>query len=237
MDTGRLVEDIRTTLKAAGDAERARGAQAYMKSEMPSWGVRVPDVRRITKAALKHHPVKTPDDLRQAVLELWRTAEAREERYAAIDLTGARLVRGDPGMVPVYEEIIRTGAWWDLVDGVAPRICALLQANKETMTPLLLQWSKDPDMWIRRSSITSQLAAKSATDTRLLSAVIEPNLQDKEFFIRKAIGGALREYSKTDPGWVRAFADTHMAALSPLSRREALRLLSSGTAVSATRLR
>ncbi|MFI2562552.1 DNA alkylation repair protein [Paenarthrobacter sp. NPDC018779] len=226
MHNTELLEAIRSSLRSAADADRGRGAQAYMKSEMPSLGVRVPEVRRITKEAAKQLPLASPEHVRQAVLELWRNAEAREERYAAIDLTGLPLVKEDLGMLPVYEEIIRTGAWWDLVDGVAHRIGALLLAHPEIMRPLLVEWSADRDMWIRRSSITAQLGAKAKTDTALLSAVIKANLADKEFFIRKAIGWALREFSKTDPAWVRAFAAENAPALSPLSTREALRLLS-----------
>lgn len=82
-------------------------------------------------------------------------------------------------------------------------------------------------MWVRRAAITAQLGAKSKTDADLLAAVISSNLSDNEFFIRKAIGWALREYSKTDPAWVRAFASSNAGALSPLSTREALRLLPS----------
>jgi len=199
-----------------------------MKSDMPSLGVRVPEVRRLVNATAKQFPLSSPDQLRQAVLELWRNAQAREERYAAIDLTGLRLVKEDLQMLPTYEEIIRTGAWWDLVDGVAHRIRGLLLAHSSTMSPILLQWSRDEDMWIRRAAITAQLGAKSQTDTRLLAAVISANLADDEFFIRKAIGWALREYSKTDPAWVRAFTSSNAAALSPLSTREALRLLPPG---------
>jgi 3-methyladenine DNA glycosylase AlkD len=220
-----LVQSIRSTLRSAGDAERARGAQAYMKSDMPSLGVRVPEVRRIVKAAAKEFPVSSPANLRSAVLKMWREAEAREERYAAIDLTGLRMVKEDLDMLPVYEEIIRTGAWWDLVDGVSHRICALLLAHRETMRPLLLQWAEDHDMWIRRAAITAQLGAKTKTDPQLLAAVITANLADKEFFIRKAIGWVLREYSKTEPDWVGGFVAEHVSALSPLSIREATRLL------------
>jgi 3-methyladenine DNA glycosylase AlkD len=90
---------------------------------------------------------------------------------------------------------------------------------------VLLDWSTDSQLWIRRASITAQLAAKSRTDTTLLAAVIEPNLEDSEFFIRKAIGWALREFAKTDPAWVRSFVEMHGAAVCRLSRREALRNL------------
>jgi 3-methyladenine DNA glycosylase AlkD len=128
-------------------------------------------------------------------------------------------------MLPVYEEIIRSGAWWDFVDGVGDRLCALLQAHRPMMTAVLRRWCRDEDFWIRRAAITAQLKAKADTDAELLRDVIEANMADQEFFIRKAIGWSLREYGKTDPDWVRQFVAVHGDGLSPLSRREALRNL------------
>jgi 3-methyladenine DNA glycosylase AlkD len=220
-----LVDLIRSELRGHADPVRAAGAQAYMKSAMPSLGVRVPEVRRLSAAAARRHPFASADQLRATVLELWRTAGFREERYAAIDLTAGRLVAADLQMLPVYEEIIRQGAWWDFADGVAGRICALLQAHRPEMTAVILGWSTDPDFWIRRASLTAQLKAKAGTDPELLRRVIEVNLADPEFFIRKAIGWALREYAKTAPQWVTDFVAGHEGSLSPLSRREALKNL------------
>jgi 3-methyladenine DNA glycosylase AlkD len=218
-----VLDAIRTQLRELADPVRAAGAQAYMKSALPSLGVRVPDVRRIARSAAAASPFRSGDELRATVLDLWRNSTVREERYAAIDLTAGRSVAKDLHMLPVYEEIIRTGAWWDYVDGISGRIFALLQAHREEMTAVLLAWSRDGDFWFRRAAITSQLKAKAATDTTLLSQMLEPNLGDSEFFIRKAIGWALREYAKTAPAWVAGFVTTHAAEISPLSRREALR--------------
>ena len=229
-----LLDAVRGSLRDRADPVRAAGAQAYMKSAVPSLGVRVPEVRRLALAAAAQFPFTSADQLRATVLELWRTAKVREERYAAIDLTGLRFVARDPLMLPVYEEIIRSGSWWDFVDGVSDRIGGLLQAHRPMMTGLLLDWSTDLDFWIRRAAITSQLKAKDRTDQDLLRAVIEPNLADPEFFIRKAIGWALREYAKTDPDWVRQFVLEKGAQLSPLSRKEALRHLEPGTTADAT---
>ena len=218
-----LIAAVRSALRELANPERAAGAQAYMKSTIPSLGIRVPDVRRIAARAAADFPPASAGQLRATVLELWRTSAFREERYAAIDLTGVRLVAKDLEMLPVYGEIIRSGAWWDFVDGVSGRICALLQAHPVAVSGTLREWSRDPDLWLRRAAITSQLSAKGATDTALLADVIEPNLADREFFIRKAIGWALREYAKTDPVWVEAFVVRHGDAMSPLSSREALR--------------
>lgn len=196
-----------------------------MKSSMPSLGVRVPVVRRMVLSTAKELPFGSPAELRDDIRLLWREATWREERYAAIDLTSLKSVAKDLEMLPLYEEIVRTGAWWDFVDGVSDRICALLQHHRSTLTPLLKKWATDPDFWIRRAAITSQLRAKSATDKELLSTVLDANLADKEFFIRKAIGWTLREYAKTDPQWVRDYVETRRAGLSQLSLREAMKHL------------
>jgi 3-methyladenine DNA glycosylase AlkD len=118
-----------------------------------------------------------------------------------------------------------TGAWWDHVDGVSERIGRLLLAHRDELEATIRQWSTDPDRWLRRSSIISQLALKGRTDVDLLADVIIVNLADREFFVRKAIGWALRQYARTDPQWVRDFVTTHLDALSPLSRREAMKHL------------
>jgi 3-methyladenine DNA glycosylase AlkD len=220
-----LLEAVRSQLRDMADPKRAAGAQAYMKSAIPSLGVRVPEVRRLAAGAVARYHFDSAEQVRATVLELWRTATFREERYAAIDLTAGGLVATDLQMLPVYEEIIRDGAWWDFADGVAGRICTLLQANRQEMTAVILGWSTDPEFWIRRASLTAQLKAKANTDPELLRRVIEVNLADPEFFIRKAIGWALREYAKTAPDWVAEFVSTHKGSISPLSRREALKNL------------
>jgi 3-methyladenine DNA glycosylase AlkD len=111
-----LLEAVRSQHRDTAAPVRAAGAQAYMKSVIPSLGVRVPEVRRPAAAAVARYPFDSAEQVRATVLELWRTAGFREERYAAIDLTANRLVAADLQMLPVYEEIIRKGAWWDFVE-------------------------------------------------------------------------------------------------------------------------
>jgi 3-methyladenine DNA glycosylase AlkD len=91
--------------------------------------------------------------------------------------------------------------------------------------PVIREWSERPERWLRRASIICQLDAKASTDLTLLTDVIEANLADREFFIRKAIGWALRQYARTDPDWVREFVAAHRDTLSPLSYREAIKHL------------
>ena len=130
----------------------------------------------------------------------------------------------------LYRELIITGAWWDLVDEVAMhRVPPLLEAHRAWMDPTLRSWAHDDDLWIRRSAIIAQTSMKARTDHDLLRACIAPSLGDhalaKTFWLRKAIGWALREDAKTHPDWVRAYAEALGPRLSPLSRREALKHL------------
>ena len=216
-----LAQSIRSALREEADPQLAPAQQAYMKSTLPFLGVRVPRVRAVTRGLAR--TTTDADVLRGTALRLWREATFREERYAASALMALRPVRARLDMLAVHEEMIRTGAWWDHVDEVAHRLTETVEAHPAEMTPLLRAWSRDEDFWVRRASIISQLGRRDATDRALLTAVIEPNLADTEFFIRKSIGWALREFGKTDPDWVRTFVDAH--ELSPLSRREALKLL------------
>lgn len=222
-------------LSRLAEPERADGMARYMKSSMPFMGVRSPEVRKAVRALTKQHPFAGVDELRATAMGLWLNAGHREERYAAIMLTDSRLGRGERGLLPFYAVVIETGQWWDYVDSVAPRLCELLLKDNgqdqaggkdvDSMDRLLRQWSVHPNFWFRRASIIAQLPARAATDTGLLADVIRPNLADKEFFIRKAIGWALRQHARTDPDWVRSFVADHEGRLSPLSRREALKHL------------
>lgn len=224
----RLVDQVRKGLRAAADPERAPKMQSYMKSDMPYYGVPAPEQRKIFRRVFKDHPLGSFDDLKSATLTLWRRARFREERYAAaIELTGWRDYRKHQILesLPVYEEIITTGAWWDYVDAVAIHRIGrfLLPGNRGSMTKTLLSWSRSSDMWKRRSAIIAQVALKQNTDLELLYRCIENNLGDKEFFIRKGIGWALRAYAWIDPSEIERYVASKGEALSPLSRKEALR--------------
>jgi 3-methyladenine DNA glycosylase AlkD len=199
--------------------------QAYMKSDLPYLGVAVPVVRSATEAAARDHPPASVEQLAASAAALWRGATYREYRYAATALTGHRLAAGSLALLPLYEEMIITGAWWDHVDAVAPRVGRLLITEPATLRPLLLAWSTAPDRWLRRAGIIAQLGLRTRTDTDLLTEVIDANTAHPDFFVRKAIGWALRDYARTDPRWVTRFVTARGDELSPLSRREATRHL------------
>jgi 3-methyladenine DNA glycosylase AlkD len=218
---------VRDGLADLADPAKAPDMQRYMKSEMPFRGVPSPKRRALGKTLFDAYPLSDVDKWRATVLSLWRDAEYREERYVAMDLSGHRRYARwqTPDLLPMYDEMITTGAWWDYVDELASRrVGPLLRAHRDAVTPVLRTWATDGDLWRRRTSIICQLGSKEDTDTELLTYAIEANAGDRDFFIRKGIGWALRQFARTEPTWVRAFVDAH-PALSPLSRKEATKHL------------
>ncbi|OLC27298.1 MAG: DNA alkylation repair protein [Actinobacteria bacterium 13_1_20CM_2_65_11] len=220
-----MTRQIQAALAAAADPARAAGMQAYMKSTMPYRGVRMPGVRSICKRAFAEHPLSSCDEWQAEVLDLWRGAKFREERYAAMELAGQKryLEYRTPSVMPMFEEMIVTGAWWDHVDEAAHLVGQMLGAHPGQMRPVMRAWSRDENLWKRRVSIICQISFKKDTDLELLYATIAPNLADRDFFIRKAIGWALRAYAWTDPAEVARYVRAHESELSGLSRREALK--------------
>ena len=221
-----LLRALRRSLAAAGTPERAEGARTYMKSAMPFHGVDVKTLRQVCRRVFAGHSVAGAAAWRRDVLAIWRGAKFREERYAAIELTGDRRAKSFQTMasLPMYEEMIVTGAWWDLVDAVATkRLGDILRAGPAPMRKAMRAWSRGEDMWKRRSAILCQITFKKDTDLEFLFAMIEPSLGSREFFLNKAIGWALRSYAWTDPKPVVAYVEANRMRLAPLSIREALK--------------
>jgi 3-methyladenine DNA glycosylase AlkD len=223
-----LVSTVQVALRNAGDPEVAVGQQAYMKSAMPYYGVPAPQLKQVLRPILATYAPESRASWEATVLELWDGATHREERYAATALARHRAARSwqDADTLVLYRHLVVTGAWWDHVDEVAAHLVGgVLAGHRESVTPVMRAWALDDDLWVRRTAVLSQLRHKQDTDTDLLHDVVAANVDDRSFWLRKAIGWALREYSRTDPSWVRAEVDLLGDRLSGLSRREATRRL------------
>jgi 3-methyladenine DNA glycosylase AlkD len=217
---------LRRELRLVAEPARAPAMQAYMKSTMPYLGVSAVPLRAVCRRVFADVPLPDAATWRALVLGLWRNARFREERYAAIELTGHRSARDfqDMDALPMYEEMIVSGAWWDYVDALATqRLGELLRRHPGPMEKAMLRWSRDDNMWKRRSAILCQIGFKRETDLELLYACLEPSLSSREFFLRKAIGWALRQYAWTDSAEVVRYVRRQGERLGPLSRREALK--------------
>lgn len=222
-----LVRRIRAGLAGNADPDRAAGMQAYLKSELPCYGVRLPDVRRVTGRALRDQPPADREQWEEIVRVLFDGATHREERFAALAVARHASAREFwvPQSLPLYEHLAVAGAWWDLVDEISRRVGDVLLGHRDSAEPVIRRWAQHPDRWLRRSAIICQLGHRRRTDTTLLTDVIDANTDDPDFFCRKAIGWALRDYAKTDPDWVRRFVAEREQRMAPLSRREALKHL------------
>ena len=222
----KLLAAVHDALRAVREPERAAGQQRYMKSAMPFLGVRVPVMRRTARAVFGRHPPPSAEVWQATILALWREAKYREQRYAAIELAVHRpfLRWMTMDAIPVLDELIVDGAWWDYVDRIAPAgLGHLLVSQPQPMGALMRAWARDENLWRRRAALLCQLGFKEDTDPALLYDCLEACFGHDEFFVQKAMGWALRAFAWTDPAEVRRYVASHEASLSKLTRREALK--------------
>jgi 3-methyladenine DNA glycosylase AlkD len=220
MSAGGPIDTAVAALRRLADPERAERMAGYLKTDMPFYGVQKPDLVPVARTLAADLSPGTVDEYREAVLELWNLPH-REEKYLALDIATRFRRFQVVEALPLYERLIREGAWWDLVDHVAIKLVGAVVRADPTGWNLVDGWIDDADLWLRRSAIICQVGAKQATDPQRLFRFCAARFHEKEFFIRKSIGWALREYAKTDPEAVVAFVTAHRQSMSGLSFREA----------------
>ena len=225
MDAEGLVAFVAHGLSEGADPAKAGSMAAYLKTDMPFFGAQKAARVPVHREAIRRFPPADRSEYRQAVLALWNQPH-REEHYVAIDYACSFPRYITVSSVSLYRKMIVEGAWWDYVDSVAIHLVGQVLLNqRDTMTPKIRAWIDDPNMWLRRSAIIGQITHKWATDTDLLFDACARRMHETEFFIRKAIGWALRDYAKTNPPAVVAFVMEHRDELSGLSFREATKHL------------
>lgn len=220
--------ELRAELAAAGDPDRAVAQQRYMRSAMPYHGLAAPQLRALLRPHLRSFAPTDRSEWERTVRRFWDEATHREEWYVAIAFARHRSARAwqDVETLDLYRHLVVTGAWWDVVDEIAQHLVgACLLADRRRVSEVLRGWAVDDDLWLRRTAVICQLGHGDAVDRRLLTYAIESNLDDTSFWLRKAIGWALRQYARVDPDWVRAYVDSLGDRLSGLSRREATKHL------------
>jgi 3-methyladenine DNA glycosylase AlkD len=222
MSLSREVTDfVSAELAQRADPAKAAPMAAYLKTDMPFYGVQTADRKRILSAALSAQPITSRSEYRSVVTSLWALPH-REEKYCAIGVATRYEEYVSPGSMPLYKRMIVEGAWWDLVDWLASDAVGIVLLRRRERTAITMErWIDDRDMWLRRTAVLSQLRHREQTDADMLFDFCLRRSHEKEFFIRKAIGWALREYAKTDPTAVYRFCDRNSDHLSGLSLREA----------------
>jgi 3-methyladenine DNA glycosylase AlkD len=198
--------------------ENAIPMQKYMRDQFLFLGIKTPERKEILKEFFQESFILKEPFQPEFVQALWEKEE-REYQYAALVYMERLVKKLDRSDLPLLEQFIMTKSWWDTVDVLSPKLVGHIAAEyPEVIRSTIDGWAVSEHIWLRRAAILFQLKYKDKTNEELLYKYIQQNAQEKEFFIRKAIGWALREYSKTNPSSVRTFIDTH--TLSNLSIRE-----------------
>jgi mutator protein MutT len=206
------------TFRDNADAETAAPMAAYMRNMFPFLGIKTPRRKALEKPFLKAAS-KNGDIDWELVYDCWTQPE-REFQYLAEDYLGVKKERLVSADLEHIKRLALTKSWWDTVDSL-DLLAGSIALKYPEMSDTLLEWSVDDNFWLRRLAIDHQLLRKEKTDVALLARIIENNLGSDEFFINKAIGWSLRDYSKTNPRWVRDFIAAHKDKMAQLSIREA----------------
>lgn len=213
--------DILHVFRSAANADKAASMSAYMRNQFVFLGIQTPKRRELSRdflAQVNQNAIDWP-----FVFKCWQQPE-REFQYLALSYL-ARL-RGilSPADIPHLKKLIVQKSWWDTCDTLGP-LLGELALSYPKVNEILLEWSEAENIWLRRAAIIHQLPRKDKTNEPLLEQIIVNNLDQEEFFIAKAIGWSLREYSKTNQSWVEDFLLKHGEKMKPLSVREASKYL------------
>ena len=215
------VEELVKELKALANPDDAVAMKAYMKNKFEFLGVKTLARRKLTKTFFKQGTDFVIDW--NFINEAWNNPY-RELQYTALDYLEIRKKLLTPSDLPRLKKLAQTKSWWDTIDFLDRLVGSIIARFPETKE-IIVAWSCDEDIWLRRLAIDYQLLRKEKTDTELLEKILVNNLGRTEFFINKAIGWALRDYSKTNPDWVKDFIERYRVEMAALSIREGSKYL------------
>ncbi|WP_126408149.1 MULTISPECIES: DNA alkylation repair protein [Streptococcus] len=215
------VEDIFQGLKEVANPEDAIHMKAYMKDQFEFLGVKTPVRRKLSKVFFKKNSSPAIDW--KFIHQAWDNPY-REMQYVVLDYLQLKQKALTPSDLPKIKKLAQTKPWWDTIDFLCRSVGYISLHYPETKK-IVLDWSRDKDFWLRRIAIEHQLLQKEETDVQLLEQILINNLNQTEFFINKAIGWALRDYSKTNPDWVLEFIEKYKDKLSKLSIKEGSKYL------------
>jgi 3-methyladenine DNA glycosylase AlkD len=222
-----LVAEIDAQLRARGTPDRAAHEKAYLKSKLDHYGATVPAIRSVTRSVARDHPAFGHDELIAAVRALW-SAPVHERHLAAAELLELDAALLEPGDLEFLEWLLRDSRTWALVDPIAASVVGPLFDRHPEVGAVLDRWAADEDFWIRRAALLALLGGlrRGEGDFARFSRYADAMLDEKEFFVRKAIGWVLRETAKQRPQLVFDWVLPRAGRASGVTRREAIKPLS-----------
>jgi 3-methyladenine DNA glycosylase AlkD len=215
--------DLIDFFNANCNASLSPAMEKYMLGQFSFLGIKSPERKQLLRQFLQNYGYPDAAHLEAFVKQLWQTP-GRELHYAAMEIASRKTFLKDSERIILIEWMIAHESWWDTVDFIASNMAGVwFKLHPQEILPVTSRWMASGNIWLQRTCLLFQLKYRHETDAGLLFGFIEQLASEKEFFIRKAIGWALREYSKTEADEVMQFVETH--TLSPLSRREALKVI------------
>jgi 3-methyladenine DNA glycosylase AlkD len=220
------LEPLVRSFEKHSNTANAGPMKKYMRDQFDFFGIKAPQRRELTAQFFRTHGYPQVALLPSVVRQLWQLPQ-REYHYFALDLLERTIKKLPAEFTDVLQELVVTKSWWDTVDWLATRLVGRHFLRYPALMPAYVaRWRKSSDLWLRRTALLFQLNYKDKTDVQLLFDIIGENRESDEFFIQKAIGWTLRQYSKTAPDTVRQFvASTNLTAFS---EKEALKWLNRG---------
>jgi len=223
MKTNAYVAAMQLHFSKHANADIAAKMSKYMLNQFEYFGIPSPLRKQLLSSFIAENGLPAPAQLNDVVRMIWLLPQ-RELHYAIMEICSRKPFLADDNKDKLYRFMITTKSWWDTVDYIASNLVgAWLLRHKNLTGPVITEFVHSDNMWLQRTALLFQLKYRQSTDFNLLCGFIAELSDSKEFFIRKAIGWALREYSKTNPEAVYEFVAGHQ--LSPLSKKEALRII------------
>ena len=219
-----FIKTLEIALEKNANPKIALGQKAYMRNQFEYYGIKATERREIQKPFFIKEFLPKKEKLDEIVTSLWEKLQ-RDYQYFSQELAFKYVCQLEKKDIELYEYMVTHKSWWDTVDFIAVKLMGeYFRKYPEQRDVYVKKWINSNNIWLQRSALLFQIKYKENLDTVLLSYIINSLLGSKEFFINKAIGWILREYSKTNPTWVKEFAGKK--ALCNLSNKEALRLIS-----------
>ncbi len=218
-----FINTLKSEFEAHADSIIAEEQKAYLRNQFSFYGMKTRVRRGVQKPFLAKEHLPPKENLENLVKIFWNKPQ-REYHYFAQELTHKYVKQLEEKDILLFEFMVTQNSWWDTVDFIAPKLIGeYFKTFPGQRDSYVKKWIASKNIWLQRSCIIFQLLSKEKMDAEFLAYVINSFLGSKEFFINKAIGWALRDYSRTNPVWVKNIAAN--TDLHPLSRREALRLI------------
>lgn len=218
-----LITDFKRLFIKLAMPSKTPQMKAYMRNQFEFYGVMTSDRHLIIRQLVPNFLWRDQADFLQFIEWCWKE-QNREFKYVALDLSRRFLRKLEQSCIPFYEQLIARESWWDTVDGISPQIIGgLLKEDKMKVRQQAFKWIEDENIWYKRSALILQLFYKEATDFNVLGECVLRTKDSKEFFIQKAAGWALRQYSKTNPEKVKLFLAKNK--IPPLSYREGMKYI------------